>query len=162
MAEVSALGPVQLLVVGFENPELHGRIYEELERLRASDTIRVLDSVVVLKDVNGDVSLIPQSEMSTEEAGAYVSALIGLGTDEETNGAGAGANGRLLNDVQVWYAADSIPSGTMAGVALIEHRWAIPLRSAIVESGGEVLADAWIHPVDLVEVGLLAGEPATV
>ena len=43
MAEVSALGPVQLLVVGFENPELHGRIYEELERLRASDTIRLLD-----------------------------------------------------------------------------------------------------------------------
>ena len=89
------------------------------------------------------MSLIPQSEMSTEEAGAYVSALIGLGTDEETNGACA-AKGRLLNDVQVWYAADSIPSGTMAGVALIEHRWAIPLRSAIVESGGEVLADAWI------------------
>jgi hypothetical protein len=31
-------------------------------------------------------------------------------------------------------------------VALIEHRWAIPLRDAVQQSGGAVLADAWIDP----------------
>src|SRR4051794_10750617 len=138
MPEVNALGPVQLLVIGLENAELHGRIREELDRLRASDTIRVLDAVIVLKDGNGDLILIPQDEVAAEDgegAGAYVSALIGLGMDGEANGAAAGANGHLPNDVQLWYVADSIPFGTAAGVALIEHRWAIPLRSAIVESG---------------------------
>jgi len=48
----------------------------------------------------------------------------------------------------------------VAGIALIEHRSAIPLRSAFVESGGRLLADAWIHPVDQVEVGVLPAEPA--
>ena len=35
-----AIGPVQLLVLGFNHPELHGEIIEELERLRESDTAR--------------------------------------------------------------------------------------------------------------------------
>jgi hypothetical protein len=36
----------------------------------------------------------------------------------------------------------------MCVVALIEHRWAIPLRDAIHKTGGRTLADAWIHPDD--------------
>jgi hypothetical protein len=58
----------------------------------------------------------------------------------------------------VWYIADEIPEGTAAAVALIEHRWAIPLRSAIQDAGGFLVSDAWIHPADLVAIGLLASE----
>ena len=29
-----AIGPVQLIVLGFRHPDFHGRIIEELERLR--------------------------------------------------------------------------------------------------------------------------------
>ena len=36
----------------------------------------------------------------------------------------------------------------MCVVALIEHRWAIPLRDAIHKTGGRTLVDAWIHPDD--------------
>jgi hypothetical protein len=32
-----AIGPVQLIVPGFEHPEFHGEIIAELERLRESD-----------------------------------------------------------------------------------------------------------------------------
>ena len=39
----------------------------------------------------------------------------------------------------VWYLADEIPPGTSAGIALLEHRWAIPLRDAIERAGG----DSW-------------------
>lgn len=42
------------------------------------------------------------------------------------------------------------------GRALIEHRWAIPLRDAIHKTGGRTLADAWIHPDDPV-LGRLEG-----
>ena len=38
-------------------------------------------------------------------------------------------------------------------MALLEHRWAIPLRDAIRRNGGFPLADAWIHPEDLVAIG---------
>jgi hypothetical protein len=34
----------------------------------------------------------------------------------------------------------------------------LPLRDAIVRAGGHNLVDAWIHPEDLIAVGLLAGD----
>jgi hypothetical protein len=40
----TAIGPVQLIVLGFENPDFHGEIIAELERLRESDTVRVIDA----------------------------------------------------------------------------------------------------------------------
>ena len=44
-----AIGPVQLIVLGFSHPEFHGEIITELERLRESDTIKVIDSLAVYK-----------------------------------------------------------------------------------------------------------------
>ena len=61
-------------------------------------------------------------------------------------------------DEDVWYVDDAIPNGTAAAVALLEHRWAIPLRDGIRSAGGFHLADAWIHPADLVGIGLVAAE----
>ena len=43
---------------------------------------------------------------------------------------------------------DAIPADAICVVALIEHRWAIPLRDAIHTTGGRTLADAWIRPDD--------------
>ena len=45
-----AIGPVQLIVLGFQHPEFHGEIIAELERLRESDTVRVVDALAVHKD----------------------------------------------------------------------------------------------------------------
>jgi len=42
-----AIGPVQLIVLGFSHPEFHGEIIDELERLRESDTVRVIDAHAV-------------------------------------------------------------------------------------------------------------------
>ena len=45
-----AIGPVQLVVLGFSHPQFHGDIVAELERLRESDTVRVIDALAVHKD----------------------------------------------------------------------------------------------------------------
>jgi hypothetical protein len=66
----------------------------------------------------------------------------------------------ITDRFDVWYAADAIPPGTAAAIALIEHRWAIPLRDKIAAAGGFPLADEWIHPLDLVAVGVIAAEEA--
>ena len=55
------------------------------------------------------------------------------------------ADSHLIDEADAWYVADAIPAGTTAAVALLEHRWAIPLRDAIIDQGGIVLADEWIH-----------------
>ena len=45
-----AIGPVQLIVLGFDHPDFHGEIIAELERLKESDTVRVIDALAVHKD----------------------------------------------------------------------------------------------------------------
>jgi hypothetical protein len=40
-----AIGPVQLLVIGFEHGDFHGQIQAELDRLRDSDTIRLRETI---------------------------------------------------------------------------------------------------------------------
>jgi uncharacterized membrane protein len=165
-----AIGPVQMLVLGFEDPNFTGEIIAELQRLKEQDIVRLIDAMAVRKDDAGELEMLQISDLSPEEAeefGATVGALIGLGAEGE-EGAEAGAlagaealeDGHVFNEDEVWYVADSIPNGTAAAIALIEHRWAIPLRDTIAGAGGFVLADEWIHMQDLVAVGLMAAEDA--
>ena len=166
------IGPVQLLVIGFEGGEFRGQIRAELDRLRENDVVRLIDLVAVRKDEDGNIDRLHQSDLSVEEAtefGALVGALIGLGAAGEEGaevgaelGAIAGEDGHVIGEEQVWYVEDTIPNGTAAAIALVEHRWAIPLREKIREAGGFHLADAWIHPADLVAAGLLEAEDAAV
>jgi uncharacterized membrane protein len=162
------LGPVQMLVVGFDDPKFTGEIAEELAKLRDSDVIRLIDVLAVWKDANGEVEAIQASDLSTEEAeefGATVGALIGVGLAGEEGaelgavaGAAAGEDGHVIGEDEMFDIADSIPNGSAAAIALIEHRWAIPLKEAIGRAGGFPLSDVWIHPLDLVAVGLMAAE----
>jgi len=164
------IGPVQMLVLGFQDPQFKGEILEELQRLKEQDIVRLIDAIAVRKDDEGNVEVLHKSDLSQDEAiefGAVVGALIGLGADGE-EGAEAGAlagaealeDGHVFDEDQVWYVTDTIPNGTAAAIALIEHRWAIPLRDAIARAGGIALADEWVHATDLVAVGLMAPEEA--
>jgi uncharacterized membrane protein len=158
-------GPVQLLVLGFDRTQFSGEIMPELERLKEQGTVRLIDLIFVRKQ-DGEVETIQASDLSTDEAeefGALVGALIGAGMGEEETvaaglelGAAAGADGHVIDENEVWYLADAIPEGTSAAVALLEHLWAIPLRDKIIAAGGAVLADAWVHPADLIAVGAAA------
>lgn len=163
-------GPVQILVVGFDEPEFKGQIRAELDRLRDHDVVRLVDLIVVRKDDDGNIERLRHSDLSQEEAeefGAIAGALIGFGAGGEEGmeaGAVLGASemedGYVLDESNSWYVDDAIPPGTAAAVAILEHRWAIGLRDAIRDAGGFHLADAWIHPADLVAVGMLAKEEA--
>jgi uncharacterized membrane protein len=161
-----AFGPVQILVIGFDHPEFKGDIRAELERLRDHDVVRLIDLIVVRKDDDGNIEKLQQSDLSQDELedfGAIVGALIGVGAagdDGATEGAVLGAaameDGHVFDAENTWYVDDAIPPGTAAAIALLEHRWAIGLRDAIQNAGGFHLADAWIHPADLVAIGATA------
>jgi uncharacterized membrane protein len=167
------IGPVQLIVLGFEHPDFHGEILAELDRLKEHDVVRVIDGLAVHKDANGEVKIIERSDLSAEEAaefGAVVGALIGLGAGGEEGaeagaqaGAAAGAESRdLSEDGELWDVLAEIPPDTAAALILLEHRWAIPLRDAVRRANGYPISDAFIHPEDLVAIGMLAADEAAV
>jgi len=167
-----AIGPVQLLVLGFEHPEFHGEIIEELEKLRESDTVRVIDSLAVYKDAEGDMEVMHLSNLSKDEAvefGSKVAALIGLGIDGEEGmiaGAELGAEVAAEDGIQVfseeeaWDVLEEIPNDSAAALILLEHHWAVGLRDAIVRANGIGIADSFIHPADLVAIGVVTAEEA--
>ena len=92
-----AIGPVQLIVLGFDHPEFHGEIIAELERLKESDTVRVIDALALHKDADGEIEVAHLSNLSKDDAielGSKVGALIGLGIEGEEGAlAGGGARG---------------------------------------------------------------------
>jgi uncharacterized membrane protein len=163
------IGPVQMIVLGFQQPDFHGAIIAELERLRASDTVKVIDALAIYKDDAGEIEVAHLSNLTDDEAvefGTVVGALIGLGIEGEEGlerGAEAGAQAAadgvdVFSDENAWDVLEQIPNGSAAAVILLEHTWAIPLRDAIAEAGGYRIDDGFISPLDLVEVGLVSAE----
>jgi len=167
-----AIGPVQLLVLGFEEPNFHGEIIAELERLRESDTVRVIDALAVHKDADGEIEIAHLSNLTKDEAielGTKIGALIGLGIEGEEGaeaGALAGAEAaaedgiNVFSDDEAWDILEDIPNDSAAALILIEHHWAVGLRDAIARAGGFRLSDGFISPLDLVEIGLVSAEEA--
>jgi uncharacterized membrane protein len=166
-----AIGPVQLIVLGFNHPEFHGEIIAELERLRESDTVRVIDSLAVYKDAEGELEVEHLSNLSQAEAtelGTKVGALIGLGIEGEEGmeagavaGAEAAAEGiQAFSDEEAWDVLEDIPNDSAAALLLLEHHWAVPLRDAIARAGGFRISDGFVSPLDLVAIGLLSAEEA--
>ena len=166
-----AIGPVQLIVLGFDHPEFHGEIIEELEKLRESDTVRVIDALAVHKDAGGEIEVAHLSNLSKDEAielGSKVGALIGLGIEGEEGaeagalaGAEAAADGvQVFSDEDAWDVLEEIPNGSAAALVLLEHHWAVPLRDAVLEAGGFRISDGFISPLDLIGIGMVTAEEA--
>lgn len=163
-----SIGPVQLIVLGFSKPDFKGEVIEELGRLRDSDVVRVIDSLTVYKDAEGNVASLELSQMDKadrQEFGAYVGALIGFGAAGEEGaeiGAAVGAEAAdddgMLDDALDVLA--EIPPDSAAAILLIEHRWAIPLRDAVYRANGFPVASTFVTPIDLVAIGLLKAEEA--
>jgi uncharacterized membrane protein len=167
------IGPVQLIVLGFTHPNFQGEVIAELERLRQSDTIRVIDALAVYKDAQGAIEVEHLSNLTAEEAielGSKIGALIGLGIEGEAGmatGAVLGAEAaaeqgavRVFGEGDAWDVLAEIPDDSAAALLLIEHHWAVPLRDAIARAGGFRLADGFISPLDLIGIGLVSAEEA--
>jgi uncharacterized membrane protein len=163
------IGPVQLIVFGFDQPKFGGAIAAELTRLKELGLIRVVDALVVHKNKEGIVRSLQITDLEPEQAegfGAILGGLVGLGIGGE-EGARMGAaaaiqeveeRGGHLFDPDEWEVLEDIPHDTAAALLLLEHRWAIPLRDAVRAEGGAAIGDIWLHPRDLVAAGLAAAE----
>ena len=166
-----SIGPVQLIALGFNHPNFQGEVLAELERLRQSDTVRVVDALAVYKDAAGEIEVEHLSNLSRDEAielGSVVGALIGLGIEGEEGleagaeaGAEAAAEGiHAFSDADAWDVLAEIPNDSAAALILLEHQWAVPLRDAVMRAGGFRISDGFISPLDLVAIGMLSAAEA--
>ncbi|HYX49536.1 MAG TPA: DUF6325 family protein [Ktedonobacteraceae bacterium] len=132
------LGPLEYLVVGFEQFRFTGLILAELRAAQEKGIIRVLDLCVIAKDEQGNVTTRELSELSGEEA-AELSPLA------------ANVMG-LLAEEDIQQLAADIPNDSAAGLLLFEHTWAIGLKEAIKNAGAVAITGGFVPPEALEEL----------
>ncbi len=132
------LGPLEYLVVGFEDYRFTGQILAELRAAQEKGIIRVVDLCVIQKDEQGNVTARELSELGGEEA-TELSPLAG-------NVMG------LLADEDIQQLAADIPNESAAGLLLFEHTWAIGLKEAIKNAGAVAVTGGFVSPEALEEL----------
>ncbi len=157
-------GPMQMLVIAFENPEFHGQIRRELESVMEKGMIRLIDLLFIWKDNEGNIASMEASQLDEEERmrfGAVVGGLIGFGARGEEGavigmeeGALAAAQDNYgITEDDILEITEAIPEGTAAAVLIIEHLWAKQLKQALRDAGGVLVSQGMITPELLVLVG---------
>lgn len=132
------IGPLEYVVLGFEDDQFASVVLPELNAIQESGFIRVVDLLFVSKAAEGTVAMQEVSELSEEELAAYeglAEDLAGLFTAEDVE--------RL---------AGEIPPGTSAVIVLLEHTWTLRLADAVRKAGGVFFAGGMVAPDALEKV----------
>ena len=164
-----AFGPLQILAFAFPTTDkFEGRIAEELVKLSDAGIIRIVDALGVFIGDDDEVDILRVSDLSEaqrEELGAEIGALIGLGAaglEGFVEGALAGeeiaAEGGfgLVEAVGADFI-ENLPDDSAGLLLIIEHAWAVPLRGAVVDAGGVLLANKWLGAQELITLGVALG-----
>jgi hypothetical protein len=152
MMKFEDVGPLQVLVVGFgAEAEFSGAIVEELERLIAGGTIRVIDLRFLTRTDDGTIVELDLEPLEDEEAAGFGQVIDAL---REAAGGEAGEGGLGLGPADIDRFASEIPVGESVGILLFEHTWATRLKTVLRGVGGEMIAQGLLTP----EAALMVGE----
>ena len=137
------MGPVDFLVVEFPAGQANftGEIAEELVRLVEAGTIRLIDLIILTKDVEGEIDAMELEDLG--ELGPLVELESELA--------------ELLAAEDVANLAVAMQPGSVAGVLVYENLWAAPFASAARRAGGQLIANGRI-PTQAIIASLEADE----
>ncbi len=128
-SELDVLGPVDYLVVEFpaDRANFSGEIAGELTSLVDRGLVRVLDLVLLTKDVDGSVQAAELRDADESDLGAIrdLEAELAL----------------LLAEGDVEQFGDVLEPGSIAAVLLYENTWAAPFAASVRRAGGQLVAN---------------------
>jgi hypothetical protein len=126
------LGPVDYLVLAFpaDKANFSGEMASELRALMDSNTVRVLDIVLVTRDVDGSVEASELRDADDSEVGQLRAAEADLAV--------------LLAESDVDEIGGMLEPGSTAAVLVWENTWAAPFGAAVRRSGGQLVASGRI------------------
>ena len=143
--DVDQLGPVDYIVVEFpaDKADFSGAMAAELSALIERDLIRVLDVLILKKDLDGSVEGFESHDFGETD----LAELLALETEL--------AMLLAADDVEAIGAA--LEPGTVAAVLIWENVWAAPFGAAARRSGGELVASGRI-PIQAIAAAVEAHE----
>lgn len=130
-----AFGPIDLVALEFRDNNFGSEVIASMADLVAAETIRILDLVILHKDMTGQVAVQELQELSStdllqlEPLRAEISGMI------------------TGNDIQT--VSKNLKKNTTAAVMLFENLWAIRLKQDVFDAGGRLVMHERI-PKDVV------------
>jgi hypothetical protein len=122
------LGPVDCVVVAFPagKADFSGAMASELRALMDSNTVRLLDLLLVSKGVDGSVEATELRDADDSEVGQLRTAEADLAV--------------LLAESDIEEVGQVLEPGSAAAVLVWENTWAGPFGAAVRRSGGQLVA----------------------
>ena len=131
-SELDVLGPVDYLVVEFPAAKANfsGEMATQLGSLVDRELIRVLDLLLLRKDLDGSVEVAELNELTAADVGELVALEANLAM--------------LLAEEDVETIGAALEPGSVAAVLVYENSWAGPCASSVRRSGGQLVASGRI------------------
>ena len=125
-------GPIDYIIVGFEGNKFDGSILQTLGDAVDKGIIGLVSMSFITKDSEGNVATLDMDE-SSDEVIATFTEKYQVSSDK-------------VDQDDIDEMADLLENNTSAGLLVIEQLWALPLKKALINANGVLLAEGRIHP----------------
>ena len=137
-----SIGPVELIMVKFPGNQLRGGFGElapALKDLVESNTVRVIDLVIMRKDAAGKTESIELTSLAEDQFSVFESLV------DEVLG--------LISADQMQRLSDMLENNSAGAIMLFENVWATRFRDSLLAANGELVAIERV-PKSVIDRGL--------
>lgn len=131
-------GPIDYIIVGFENAQFDGSILAALSDAIDKGIIKVVALSFVSKAADGTVTTLDVAQLNDNYVVDFVQK-YGVSSDSITSDDTA-------------EVAEVLNEGEAAGLLVIEQVWAKPFKQAVINANGYLIAEGRIHPEAVAEL----------
>jgi len=125
-------GPIDYIIVGFEGNKFDGSVLQALTDAIDKNVIALVSLAVISKDADGNVTTLDVANMGDEYMVEFA---------QKYNVGSADVDQSDVDEM-----ADLLENNTAAGLLVLEQLWAKPLKQALINAGGVLVAEGRIHP----------------
>ncbi len=125
-------GPIDYIIVGFEGNKFDGSIVKALEDATKQGVISVIALALVSKDDGGIVTTVDAVNLGDDYLVEFTESIK---TDKS-----------VVTQEDIEEVGDLLENNTTAGLLVVEQLWAKPLKQALIDANGVLVAEGRIHP----------------
>jgi len=118
-------GPIDFIAIGFQTDQITGEGMSALLDLVEKKIIRIIDLVIILKDVDGQYQILEMEELEPE--------ILAIFDPFELEISG------MIQIEDIELIAEAMENNTTAALLMYENLWAIKFGEAVTRASGKML-----------------------
>lgn len=131
-------GPIDYIVVGFEGNKFDGSILKALTDAIDKGVIALVALSMIVKDADGNITSLDIAESGDDYIAEFTEKYA--------------ASSQPVDQDDLDEVADLIENNCSAGLLVVEQLWAKPLKEALINANGVLIAEGRIHPEAALEL----------